>query len=164
MPVDRATEADILRCGYGLGYFDNADIVKWADQQIISIDSPPTELLDLSMIRDAHPIDVMNLLRSVGSPDVSQMPSAKLGFIGLLIAEDRITTQDAIRRIYELAQDSGITQEQTLQIYRLDASYDLVLEGIDGAISTFEQELHDFLSPFSNLLVERYPNLISTKT
>jgi hypothetical protein len=163
MPVDRATEADILRCGYSLGYFDNGDIVKWADQQIVVSESVPTELLDLSMIRDAHPIDVMNLLRSLGSPDDSHLPSSKLGFIGLLNGEGRITTQDAIRRIYELAQDSGITQEQTLQIYRLDASYDLVLEGIDGAICTFEQELHDFLSPYSNLLVERYPNLISTK-
>jgi len=159
----KSTEADILRCGYDVGYFDKAHIEGWADRQIEACDSPPTELLDLSMIRDTHPIDVMNLLRSIGSPDSSTSIETQIGFLGLLLAERKISTQLAIRGLFALVHEPGITQEQQSQIYYLDDGYDLAIAGTYGTMGHLERELRDFVSPYSNRLAEQHPHLFPSR-
>jgi len=157
---DRSTEADLLRCGYDLGYFDKADITRWADRQIEACDSPPTELLDLSMIRDTHPIDVMNLLRTFGSPDSSTTIQTQIGFIGLLLAEGKISTQRAIRGLFALVHQPGITHEQASQIYHLDDGYDLAVAGTYGTIGGIERDLRQFVFAYASRLAEQYPQWI----
>ena len=155
---DRSTEADLLRCGYDLGYFDKADITRWADRQIEACDSPPTELLDLSMIRDTHPIDVMNLLRTFGSPDSSTTIQTQIGFIGLLLAEGKISTQRAIRRLFALVHESGVTKEQASQIYLLDDDFDHAGQYI--TMDEVNRNLRAFVLPYATQLAERFPDLI----
>ncbi len=41
-----ATEADVLRCGYDVGYFDKSDIIAWADRQIAASDAPRRVVTD----------------------------------------------------------------------------------------------------------------------
>lgn len=160
VPNDKSTEADILRCGYNVGYFGKADIAKWADQQIEAFDSLPTELLDLSMIRDTHPIDVMNLLRAIRSPDSSRTIETQIGFIGLQLNKGKIPTQLAIRGLFALVHEPGITQEQQSQIYYLDDGYDLAIAGTYGTMDDIERELRNFVFPYSNRLAEQFPHLI----
>ena len=58
-----STEANVLRCGYDVGYFNKSDIAQWADRQIEACDVPSDALLDLSMNRRLDPLDVIKLLR-----------------------------------------------------------------------------------------------------
>ena len=159
-----STEADVLRCGYDVGFFDKSDIERWADCQITAIDNPPTELLDLSMVRQTHPIDVMNLLRTLGAVDPATTIQIQIGFLGLLREKHKINTQLAIRGLWALVHESGITQEEESQIYYLDDGFDLAITGTYGTIHDIERDLNDFVSPYAKRLVQQYPQLIpSTK-
>jgi hypothetical protein len=156
MSDETAIEADILRCGYNVGYFDNADIARWADRQIEASDIPSTELLDLSMNRETHPIDVMNLLRSFGLPAPSTTIQTQIGFIGLLIEKKKISAQLAIRRLFELVHEPGMTQEEKMQIYYVDDGYSFMED--------IEERLFEFLGPYAKQLGDQYPHLIHTIT
>ena len=57
-------QATIICCGYNVGFCSISDIEWWAIQQIDALDEPPMALIDLTILRDTNPIDVMNLLRS----------------------------------------------------------------------------------------------------
>ena len=155
-----AAEADVLRCGYDLGFFDKTDIAAWADRRIESTENPSTELLDLSMIRQTHPLDVMNLLRSLGAADPATNIQTQIGFIGLLLANRSITTQRAIRGLWPLVHEPGTTQEQQSQIYYLDDGYDLAVAGTYGTMADIERELREFVMPYAEQLAEQYPHLI----
>lgn len=155
-----SAEADVLRCGYDVGFFDKSDIETWADRQIEASTYPCTELLDLSMIRQTHPLDVMNLLRSFGPPDPATTIQTQIGLIGLLLAKNEISTQLAIRGLWALVHETGTTQEQQSRIYVLDDGYDLAVAGAYGTMDDIERELHDFVSPYAEQLAEAYPHLI----
>jgi len=153
-------EANILRCGYDVGYFDKSDIARWADRQIAAIDDPCTELLDLSMNRNTHPFDVMQLLRSLGAADPAATIQAQIGFIGLLYDKQELTTQRAIRGLFALVHESGITEDEKSQIDYLDDGYDLAAAGSYGTIDEIERDLKDFVSPYAQRLAAQYPDLI----
>jgi len=157
-------EADVLLCGYDVGFFDKTDIERWADHQIAIIDEPSTELLDLSMIRNTHPLDVMNTLRKLGSADPLTSVQTRIGFIGLLFDKNRIDTRLAIRGLWSLILESGITDAQKSQIYYLDDGYDLAVAGTYGSLDDVERELRDFVTPYADRLAEEHPRLFpSTK-
>ena len=153
-------EAAVLRCGYNVGFFDKTDLVTWADHQIEASANPSAKLLDLSMIRQTHPLDVMNLLRSLGPTDPATSIQTQIGFIGLLLAKQRITSQLAIRGLWALVHDPGTTEEQQSQIYFLDDGYDLAVAGTCGTMDDIEQGLRDFVTPHAEQLAEQYPHLI----
>lgn len=155
-----ATEADLLRVGFIVGYFEKADIICWADRQIEACDDPPTDLLDLSVIRETHPIDVVNLLRSLGSPVLPTSIDTHIGFLGLLYAEGAISTEHVIRWFYALVHEPGITQEKQDRIYYLDDGYDLALTGY-GSMDDIERELGDFVAPYAHQLADNHPQLMS---
>jgi hypothetical protein len=155
-----ANEAEVLRCGYRTGYFTKADIARWADRQIEAIEEPRSELLDLSMIRQTHPLDVMKLLQSVGAGGPADTIEMELGFIGLLREERRVSPELAVRGMLTLAHEPGTTADQCSEIYRLDDACDCAIAGTYGSINEVEQELDSFVSPYARKLAERYPQLI----
>lgn len=144
----RAIEADVLLCGYEAGFFSKSDISQWADRQIAAIANPSAELLDLSMIRHTYPIDVMNLLRSLGSPDLNVRIQNQIGFIGLLYGEKKLTLQRAIGGLLSLVHQPDLTQEQRSQIYYLDDGYDLAVAGAYGTLAQIERDFCNFVSPY----------------
>ncbi len=162
IPNSMSAEADVLRCGYHVGYFDKSDIARWADRQIATIEDPCTELLDLSMIRQTHPLDVTKLLRSLGAADLAATIETQIGFIGLLYEERKITTQLAIRGLFALVHEPDTTADQQSQIYYLDDGYDLAVAGTYGTMNEIERELKDFVSPYATRLAEQYPQFISS--
>jgi hypothetical protein len=155
-----STEADVLRWGYAVGYFDNADIELWADRQIAATEKPCLELLDLSMIRHTHPLDVMKLLRSLGTSDPATTVETQIGFLGLLYGRQEITAYRAICELYALVHEAGITADQESEIYYLDDAFDLAAAGTFGTINDFERKLTGFLSPYAEQLAERHSQLI----
>jgi hypothetical protein len=156
-----SVEADVLWCGYDVGYFDKSDIARWADRQIAAVENPCTELLDLSMIRHTHPLDVMKLLRSLASADARATIQTRIGFIGLLYDKRRLTSQLAIRALFALAHEPGVTADEKSQIYYLDDGYDLAIAGTYGTMNDIQRQLKDFASPYAEQLREQYPHLIS---
>jgi len=155
-----ANEAAVLRCGYRAGYFTKADISRWADRQIEAIEQPGSELLDLSMIRHTHPLDVMHLLHSVGAVAPADTTEMELGFIGLLREERRVSPEFAVRGLLTLVHEPGPTADQWSEIYRLEDACDCAIAGTYGSMTEVEQDLDSFVSPYARKLAERYPQLI----
>lgn len=154
------TEADVLRCGYDVGYFNKADVERWADRQIAVTEVPCAGLLDLSMIRHTHPIDVMKLLLSLGAADPAAIIETQIGFIGLLFRKQQITTRLAIHGLFALAHEPGTTADQKSHIDYLEDGYDLAVAETYGTMNDIERELNDFVSPYAERLAEHYPHLI----
>jgi hypothetical protein len=157
-------EAEVLRCGYNVGFFDKSDIVKWADRQIEVTDNPSAALLDLSMIRQTHPLDVMKLLRCFGPTEPANSIEIQIGFIGLLLAKQRITTHLAIRGLWSLIHETGITDEQQSQIYFLDDGYDLAIAGTYFTLEGIDRDLREFVTPYAERLATQYPHLVPSNT
>jgi hypothetical protein len=63
-PDDRLA-ASIFAVGLELGHVRHEDIIEWADRRITEIEIPPTWLIDLSLSRNAHPLDVTGNLKRV---------------------------------------------------------------------------------------------------
>ena len=156
----RSTEADALRCGYDIGYFDKSDIANWADRQIEATEAPSIALLDLSVILHTHPLDVIKLLARLGAVDPATTIETRIGFIGLLGSEKHITTQLAIWGLWSLIYEPGLTDEQQSQIYFLDDGYDLAVAGTCGTMDDIERELDEFVTPYSERLVAQHPSLL----
>ena len=160
---DISTEADVLRCGYQLGYFDKPDIVAWADRQIEATDTPSNALLDLSMIRLTDPMDVTKLLRSLGPVEPTASTETEIGFIGLLLTKQHIPIEKAIEGLWALVDALGITPEEERQIHHIDYGYELAIAGTYGTMADLELELHKFVEPYATRLAERHPHLIPSK-
>jgi hypothetical protein len=144
-----ADDADILRCGYNMGYFDKPDIERWADSQIAAIDTPADDLLNLSMIRETHPVDVLNSLKSLSAhTPPEQSVATQIGFIGLCYCEGKITLEAAVRALFGVREEIGVSSEQKSAIYWLDDAYDLALAGYYGTRDEVEVELRRFVSPY----------------
>jgi hypothetical protein len=58
-------EAERLRIGLRGGWRTIAEIVAWADDILISEPSPPPQIIDLSLSRMSHPVDVAYLLDDI---------------------------------------------------------------------------------------------------
>lgn len=147
-----ALEAELLRCGFDVGYYEKRDIERWADKQIAAIDNPRAELLDLSMLRQVHPHDVMNKLKSLASSAPSSSTRTRIGFVGLALNRKRISLTNAIRLLDEMTSVPGVTEEEASRIYCLDDARDLAIAGISGNLADVERELHNFLSPYADEL------------
>jgi hypothetical protein len=146
-------QAAILCCGYRLGYYTDADIEHWAERQIDASDKPSLTLIELATLRGSNPIDVMNLLRSLGgtlSPSVTI--ETQIGFLGMLYDANRISLKTATNGLIAMVHDQGVTGDQRSKIYGLDDMYDLALAGTYGTISQVESEFRSLVRPYADNL------------
>lgn len=164
MPDSISTEADLLRCGFDIGYFDKSDIARWADRWILAIDEPCLQLFDLSFNRSLDPYDVSKLLRSLGPSKSSGAAQTTFGFLGLLYEDRRISAQDAIRQLFWLVHEPELTDDERSLIYYVEDGYDLAERQVHGTMSEIEGKLSDFLFPYAEQLSVKHPDLIARKS
>ena len=156
-------DADVLRCGYAIGYFNEGDIVIWADHLILATSNPSAELLALSMIvlNKTCSIDVMNLRQSLSQIDSANSMQTQIGLLGGRLAKSSITFRGAFNALWALRDEEGITDEQRSQIYYLDDSYDHAIAGTWGVVKDVDRELEEFVTPYAERLAEQFPHLRS---
>ncbi|MFN3151315.1 hypothetical protein [Bremerella sp.] len=164
MPDSISTEADLLRCGFDIGYFDKSDIARWADRWILAIDEPCLQLFDLSFNRSLDPYDVSKLLRSLGPSESSTTAQTTFGFLGLLYEDRRISAQDAIGQLFWLVHEPELTDDERSRIYHLDHDCDYAEHEGYGTMSEIEDHLSDFLCPYGEQLSAKHPDLIARKS
>ncbi len=155
------TQAQLLRCGYALGYYSKSQIESWAERWIADVDHPSLELIELATIRNVDEVEVLKLLESIGGEaEPFQFISMALGFWGQMYLDEKATLQNAIGGIWNLLPEPGITEEQRAIIYYLDDAYDLAINGSWGSINETAASLREFLTPYSVQLTEQTKRLI----
>jgi len=145
--------AALLCCGYNIGYYTTSDIERWAVQQLDACDKPPMALIDLTILRDMNPIDVMNLLRSLGgtlSPSLTI--EMQIGFIGLLYDAKRLSLEMAVEKVCALVYDEGVTQHQREMMYWLGEMFYLAFAESIGTVAQVESEFRSFVRPYADTL------------
>jgi hypothetical protein len=155
-----STEANVLRYGYAVGYFEKSDIAQWADRQIEACDVPSDALLDLSMNRRLDPLDVVKLLQSFGEADPAASIQIQIGLLGLLLVKQSISIQMAIRGLWKLVHEPDVTSEEQRAIYLLDEEYNVAAAGYHGTLDNVDRELRGFIMPYAERLAEQFPQLI----
>lgn len=152
-------EANVLRYGYEVGYFDKPYIAQWADRWILALDEPCDELFDLSMNRRLDPIDVSRSLQKLAPLEPALSVQIQFGFVGLLYEQKNLSAQHAKGELFLLIHEPDTTDKEASRIYYLDDAGDLAYLGAHASIDEFKRELGEFLSPYAEQLVARYPQL-----
>ena len=78
---NEARHAAYLRLALQLGVKSVPDVVQWADSRIKSAEQPDEPLLDLSLMSDSHPLDV------IGEPGKVSGPVTPLDVFGAVLAD-----------------------------------------------------------------------------
>jgi hypothetical protein len=158
-------QAAILCSGYSVGYYSDADIERWAERQIDLSDVPSLALIELATVRGKCSIDVMNLLRSLfGELPPSVAIEARIGYLGLAYQAKNLSLEKAIRGLFLLVHDQGVTQEQQSMIYWLDDAYDLAGAGTYGSLDDVLSEFHSFVLPYANRLKAQEVEMFGPET
>lgn len=159
-----AVEAAVLECGYNIGFFSLRDVEHWAESQIAAVDRPTDALIDLAILRDTHPLDVMKLLKTVsGDLPASESIAMRIGFIGHCFEEGKISLLTGIRGLWPLVFEAGISSEQESQIYWLDDAYDLAVAGYYGTLADVDGGFRQFVMPYTQMLQQRCNSLLLGK-
>jgi hypothetical protein len=96
-------EAEALAKALVFGVCDVAEVIAWADAQILRECSPPEALCEVSLAHDRYPEDVARLLREwPGTPDESEV-----GHLLVTLLNDR------------LKRDTGRAEGIALALYRM---------------------------------------------
>lgn len=148
-----ARQAAMLCSGYRVGYFTDADIERWAERQIDALDEPPLPLIELATLRGMYPIDVMNLLKSIGGTFSQEtLIEAEIGFWGLLYDANKVPLERAIRSLFTMTHEERLTGQQRSTVYGLDDGYDLAVAGTYGTVAQVESEFRSFVCRYAEKL------------
>jgi hypothetical protein len=146
-------QAAILCGGYHVGCYTTADIEHWAVQQIDASDAPSLAIMDLAILRDTNPIDVMSLLRSLGRALPPNLPvDIQIGLFGLLYDAKRISLEKAVQKVCELGYEEGVTQDQRKVMEWLGGMCYLAFEESIGTVSQVESGFLSFVRPYADFV------------
>ncbi len=128
---------------YGLA--SGIDVVKWADSQIIALDSPPGSLIDLSMTPTGQSADLLSHLRALASgADVWAAFRAVLGPLHDYVAARPSQAEDFAYELLRTAawiNPEGMPEDLRF-LYHFDDAFFLAR---DGSFGRTEDVLQDFL-------------------
>ena len=129
----RREKAAQLRLSLQLGVTTVSDIVKWADSQIVSLDQPEIPMLDLSLMEDAHPIDVMDKLGELADPITPlDVVATVLADAHTALLEDSGFGRSLAKGLYHFWVESGYPTELN-ECVAFDDEYALADQGIGTA-------------------------------
>ena len=142
-------EAARLQLSLRLGVTSVSSIVKWADSQIVSIEEPAIPLFDLSLMKDANPIDVMDKLGELADP-VSALDVADtvLADAHAALLEDTAFGRSLAKSLYFFWAESGYPDELS-ECAAFDDEYALADQGI-GSVEDALSHLLEFTGGFAN--------------
>lgn len=148
------TMAEVYRLGISIGFQTVQDVIRWADKLIEQFDSPPYEIIELSLSAKEKPDDVCFKLKMVkGEFDIDLPPKIILGLLG----EYLNTTQDTsnvimmLDRLIEHLPESCEWIE--LKIHWLSDGFYLAKQNIYGDLQEVENNLKKFLMQFEGYTV-----------
>ncbi len=97
--------ADYQRISLLLELVSVADVIRWADDQIVRSELPEYDLVQISLGRKRSTSEIAQLLGSVslerGEPSAFQ---AVLAHVGQLVRDDALTTDNAVVNVFKFLQ------------------------------------------------------------
>jgi hypothetical protein len=135
-----------------------ADVVRWADSQIVALDSPSDALIDLSTTPTSQIADQLSHLRTLASgSDFWAAFRSLLGALHDCLTSHPQRAEDVASELYRTVvwSEHGDVPEDLTFIYHFDDAFSLAREGTYGDP---EAVLHDFLSELEKFKGEAQPS------
>ncbi|MEL7084828.1 MAG: hypothetical protein AAF268_15200 [Cyanobacteria bacterium P01_A01_bin.3] len=145
--------AAYYRLGLQLGTHTVDDVISWVDRQIELLDSPSSDLIDLSLMSKSHPLDVLGMLDRLDG-DVAQLDvlSAVLADAHTLLREEGDFGPTLARGLRNLYVECGYDVPELFRpICWFDEYYALAQLGLLGTEEEIYQELLAFTASFREL-------------
>ena len=140
---------------YGLA--SGVDVVKWADAQIIALDSPPGSLIDLSMTPTGQTADLLSHLRALASgADIWAAFREVLGPLHDYVGSKPSQAEDVACELLRTAAwiDPEGMPEDLHFLYHFDDAFFLAK---DGSFGRPEDVVRDFLTELARFRKEVQP-------
>ncbi|MBH0358389.1 protein kinase [Bacillus toyonensis] len=124
--------AYLYALGLGCGLWNREDIISWCDRLIEANDSPPYEIIEISLMSTTRPVFIESALLSYSrTVDEKTSVNILLSVINEKLVEKKWNIKQAITCSTRLLVNRGLYwEEEYFDLYSLDDSYDLAHEGI----------------------------------
>lgn len=146
----------IYYLGIGCGLWTKTEVIDWCDKVIEAIDSPPYEILEVSMMSKSKIDDIENKLFPLSElVDVEYSVNLVLSIIFEKLKLEKFSVEQAIRSTCRLLVHSGLYWESKYyDLYSFDDSYDLAKDGIYFTLTNVEEEFNVGLKKYSKYISE----------
>ncbi|PIE92049.1 protein kinase [Bacillus fungorum] len=149
---------------YGLGLccglWSKDEVIQWCDKLIEASDSPPYEIIEISLMTKAKIDDIEGKLFEFSSTvDEERIVKLTLSVIYKKLKEQELTIEESIKCTTRLLVNRGVFWEAGyFELYSLDDSYNLAKDGVhfdvSEVINTYIETLgvySKYFSEFENL-------------
>lgn len=155
----------IYYLGIGCGLWNKKEVIDWSDKVIEAIDNPPLELLEVSIMSKSKIDDIESKLFELSRiEDEEHYVKIVLSIIGEMLEQKHLNIEKAIRITSRLLVHTGMSWESRYyNLYSLDDSYDLAINGVHYDINEVEKEFIKELESFKKQIRE-FKELYSSVT
>jgi len=140
---------------YGLGLccglWRKTEVIQWCDKLIEASDSPPYELIEISLMSKAKIDDMEGKLFEFSSTvDEEYAIKLTLSVIHEKLKEYELTIEESIKCTARLLVNRGVYRKaEYFELYSLDDSYDLAKDGVHFDLSEVIHTYIEMLSMYS---------------
>ena len=135
-----AQDAQLLKLLFQYGLIPSHAIINWADAQIISLSSPPAQLIELSTTPDSRTADLLSHLGALAADaDYWEAFRAVLGFVAEAVSSHRETAVQSANKLYCFVVTTGPARSMPFDLpedlqflYRFLNDWDVAHTGIRG--------------------------------
>ena len=143
-------KAAYYRIGLETGVFTITEVIKWADSEITKSESPDELLIDISLMEDANPHDVLSKLKelSISANNLNALRKILSKMYPILKSKPHYSPSFA-RRLYQIFIEFNYNIPDDLNhIGMFDDEYSLALQGIYDTERNESDRFLEFLKPF----------------
>ena len=148
--MDIKLMADVYRIGISIGLFSIQEVIKWTDNIIDQLDTPPYELIDLSLSAKEKLENItLKLMKVKGEVDNELPPKIILGLLNNNL-NDMQDMQNVIETMDKLIKYLPASCEwMEMEIHFLSDGFYLAEENVYGELGEVLNNLKIFLNQFN---------------
>lgn len=143
-------QATIYRFGLDCGLFTKNEVIGWCDRLIESLDNPPYEIIELSLMGKKSISDLTQKLIEIGDlSDLKKVVKILLAILNHKFNLNEISLKEAIKSSYHLLMITNLWDEaEFYSLYWMDDEYELAANGIYSNIDNVEEAFKTIISSY----------------
>lgn len=143
--------ADVYRIGLTIGYFGRADVIHWADTLVDKMETPPLELIEVSMTANAKPVDIASALMKIkGQADGGLATKIVMGLLSRTLRDNKnyMDIAEYLWKLSNAVSENDLEQSVMNEINAIDDAYYLAEQKIYGEIDQVHKGMSELLEPY----------------
>ena len=146
-----------LRAGLSTGLLKKEEVIDWAEQIVSKDKTPDIFFIDLLLSSSISTNDISHYIGNYlnfETPTVSGRPL--LGLLFKRFSSGELTLNKTVITLYELKNETVLSDRETAFVYNIVNDYDLARDGIYGTLKDIERQLENFLSKYADYTFDNY--------